>query len=95
MARKRQNRGYKRAKDAFLKSVPHVCHYCNVETISKPNTKTSTTVDHILPQETHPHLKSDQTNFVVSCGSCNSWKSNMSYDAFKTLLKNTDNRDYK
>ena len=95
MARKRQNKSYKRAKDAFLAEVDHVCHYCNVKTISKPNQKTSTTVDHILPQETHPHLKADKSNFVVACGSCNSWKSNMSYETFMTLMTKKENRDYK
>ena len=95
MARKRQSKSYKRAKDAFLAEVKHECHYCGVKTISKPNQKTSTTVDHILPQETHPHLKADKSNFVVACGSCNSWKSNMSYEAFKTLIATKENRDYK
>ena len=95
MARKRQNKSYKKAKDAFLKEVDHICHYCNIKTISKPNQKTSTTVDHILPQETHPHLKADKSNFVVACGSCNSWKSNMSYETFMTLMTKKENRDYK
>ena len=95
MARKRQNKSFKKAKISFLAEVAHVCHYCNIKTISKPNQKTSTTVDHILPQETHPHLKADKNNFVVACGSCNSWKSNMSYEAFKTIMATKENRDYK
>ena len=95
MARKRQNKSFKKAKISFLAEVDHVCHYCNIKTIAKPNQKTSTTVDHILPQETHPHLKADKKNFVVACGSCNSWKSNMSYEAFKTIIASKENRDYK
>ena len=95
MARKRQNKGYKKAKDEFLKTVKHECHYCGVKTQSKPNQVDSTTVDHIKPQETHPELKKDPSNFVVACGSCNSWKSNMSYEKFVALLATSENRDYK
>ena len=95
MARARQNKGYKKAKDAFLKTVKHECHYCGIKTISKANQKNSTTVDHIKPQETHPELKKDPSNFVVACGSCNSWKSNMSYETFMTLITKQENRDYK
>ena len=69
MARARQNKGYKKAKDAFLKTVKHECHYCGIATIKKANQKNSTTVDHIKPQETHPELKKDPSNFVVACGS--------------------------
>ena len=95
MARKRQNRGYAKARKEFLKTVPHVCHYCSIPTTSKPNTFNSTTVDHIKPQTTHPHLAKDPTNFVVACGSCNSWKSNMSYETFMAMIKVETNRDYK
>ena len=91
MARKRQDKGYKKAKDAFLKSVSHVCHYCGIKTIRKANQVNSTTVDHILPQSTHPHLKRDPSNFVVSCGSCNRAKGHMSYETFVTMIKTNRN----
>ena len=87
MARSRQNRGYKKAKDAFLKTAKHECHYCGVKTIKKANQVNSITIDHIKPQSSHPHLAKDPTNFVVACRTCNSFKANMSYEQFKTLLK--------
>ena len=95
MARQKKNSRWQKARKEFLKTAAHVCHYCGIKTISEPNKKTSTTVDHILPQETHPELKNDPSNFVVACGSCNSWKSNMSYETFMNLIKTTTNRDYK
>ena len=91
---KRGDKRYSLARREFLASVPHVCHYCGVKCITKPNRVNSITVDHVKPVDTHPHLKRDKSNFVAACASCNGYKSNMSYDVFVELLKTAPNRDY-
>jgi 5-methylcytosine-specific restriction endonuclease McrA len=68
-------------KEVLLKKHPY-CHYCPAKL-----TKETATIDHYLPKLTHPHLRFNKDNFVLSCQPCNSRKSGMHPELFMELLE--------
>ncbi len=59
---------YKDARDDLIQRLGDYCSYCEVSLPSQVD------VEHVLPKGENPDLELDWSNFLLSCGNCNSVK---------------------
>ncbi len=77
-SKKERARNYSRAlKLLMLERAFHKCHYCG-----NSLELTNSTIDHIDPMGAD-----DNSNYAISCNSCNSAKGDKSLDDFRTYLE--------
>lgn len=60
---------YRDARDDLINRMGQYCAYCESRMTDGID------VEHVLPKDLAPHLERSWDNFVLSCGSCNTFKS--------------------
>lgn len=84
--KKRQTSGvyveYGHAKPDLVEDIGHYCSYCELA-----NSPKDLDVEHIYPRKHHKTLEKRWANFLLSCGSCNSFKNGHQKGPQKNLKK--------
>jgi len=76
---------YKNARDPLIERIGDYCSYCEIALPSKID------VEHVLPKDENPGLERTWSNFLLSCGNCNSIKGSDDLDLADYYWPERDN----